>query len=53
MCKKPLQAVPRLRPAKMTKTNHVSRRANRPESGRYCANCLQTLLKEAVWQSSE
>ena len=53
ICKKPLQAVPRLRPSKMTKTNRISRRANRPESGRYCANCLQTLLKEAVWQPSE
>ncbi len=51
ICKKSLQAVPRLRPAKMKKTNRVSRRANRPESGMYCAKCLQTLLKESVWQS--
>ncbi|MHA1476783.1 MAG: 50S ribosomal protein L34e [Promethearchaeota archaeon] len=53
ICKKPLQAIPRLRPSKAKKTNRVSRRANRPESGRYCAHCLQTLLKEAVWQPSE
>ncbi|MHA1460932.1 MAG: 50S ribosomal protein L34e [Promethearchaeota archaeon] len=53
ICKKPLQSIPRLRPSKTKKTNHVSRRANRPESGRYCAHCLQTLIKEAVWQPSE
>ncbi len=48
ICKKPLQSIPRLRPAKMTKTNKTSRRANRPESGRYCANCLKNLIKESV-----
>ena len=30
------------------KTNKTARRTNRMESGRYCAKCLQTLLKEAV-----
>ena len=49
ICKKPLQAVPRLRPSQFKQTDRVSRRANRPESGRYCAKCLQTILKEAVW----
>jgi large subunit ribosomal protein L34e len=48
ICKRPLQGVPKLRPSKMKKTNKVSRRANRIESGRYCAKCLQTLIKEAV-----
>jgi len=49
MCKRPLQSIPRLRPSKMTKTHHTARRANRMESGRYCAKCLQTLIKQTVW----
>ena len=49
ICKKPLQSIPRLRPSKMRKTPKISRRANRLESGRYCAKCLQTLNKNAVW----
>ena len=53
ICKKPLQAVPRLRPSQFKKTDRVSRRANRPESGRYCAKCLQTILKEAVWNPTD
>ncbi|MFX1453132.1 MAG: 50S ribosomal protein L34e [Promethearchaeota archaeon] len=52
ICKKPLQSIPRLRPVKMTKTQKTVRRASRIESGRYCAKCLQTLLKEAVWNQS-
>ena len=51
ICKKPLQSIPRLRPSEMKKTNLTSRRANRIESGRYCAKCLQILLKDAIWQS--
>jgi len=50
ICKKPLQSVPRLRASKMTKTNRTARRANRIESGRYCAKCLQNLIKESVRQ---
>ncbi|MFW9999420.1 MAG: 50S ribosomal protein L34e [Candidatus Hodarchaeota archaeon] len=50
ICKRPIQSIPRLRPSKMVKTQMTSRRANRLESGRYCANCLQTLIKEAVWR---
>ncbi|NVM45588.1 MAG: 50S ribosomal protein L34e [Candidatus Lokiarchaeota archaeon] len=53
ICKKPLQAIPRLRPSQFKKTNRVSRRANRPESGRYCANCLQTILKDAIWHPTD
>jgi len=49
ICKSPLQAIPRLRPAKMKKTNKTSRRANRRESGRYCATCLQTQIKESIY----
>ncbi|MFX1503970.1 MAG: 50S ribosomal protein L34e [Promethearchaeota archaeon] len=49
MCRRPLQSVPRLRPSKMTKTNKTSRRANRIESGRYCAKCLDTMIKETIW----
>ncbi|MFX0104001.1 MAG: 50S ribosomal protein L34e [Candidatus Hodarchaeota archaeon] len=49
ICKKPLQSIPRLRPSKMTKTPKTSRRANRMESGRYCAKCVQILIKDAVW----
>ncbi|MFX1320256.1 MAG: 50S ribosomal protein L34e [Promethearchaeota archaeon] len=49
ICKKPIQSIPRLRPVKMKKTNKTARRANRLESGRYCAKCLQTLIKETVW----
>ena len=48
ICKKPLQAIPKLRPAKMKNTNKSSRKASRLESGRYCAKCLQNLIKEAV-----
>ncbi|MBY9012623.1 MAG: 50S ribosomal protein L34e [Candidatus Lokiarchaeota archaeon] len=53
VCKKPLQAIPRLRPSQFKQTNHVSRRANRPESGRYCGNCLQTILKDAIWHPTD
>jgi large subunit ribosomal protein L34e len=49
ICKKPLQSVPRLRPSKMRKTDKTARRADRLESGRYCSNCLKTLIKESVW----
>ncbi|MFX0140110.1 MAG: 50S ribosomal protein L34e [Candidatus Hodarchaeota archaeon] len=49
ICKKPLQSIPRLRPSKMTKTHKTARRANRVESGRYCAKCLQNLIREKVW----
>ena len=49
ICKRPLISVPRLRPAKMKKTKKSNRRANRIESGRYCAKCLQTIIKESVW----
>jgi len=49
ICKRPLQAVPRLRPSKMIKTQKTARRANRVESGRYCAKCLQNLIKETTW----
>ncbi|MFW9947754.1 MAG: 50S ribosomal protein L34e [Candidatus Odinarchaeota archaeon] len=51
ICKKPLQSIPRLRPFEMKKTNLTSRRANRIESGRYCAKCLQILIKDAIWYS--
>lgn len=51
VCKKPLQSIPRLRPSDMKKTNLASRRANRIESGRYCAKCLQILIKDAIWHS--
>jgi len=49
ICKKPLQSIPRLNSTKMKKSANTSRRANRLESGRYCAKCLQTILKETVW----
>ncbi|MFX1532237.1 MAG: 50S ribosomal protein L34e [Promethearchaeota archaeon] len=49
ICKKPLQSIPRLRPSEMKKTEKTARRANRMESGRYCAKCFQTIIKEAVW----
>ncbi|MFX1574057.1 MAG: 50S ribosomal protein L34e [Promethearchaeota archaeon] len=49
LCKKPLQSIPRLRPSNMRKTDKTARKANRMESGRYCAKCLQRLLKETVW----
>ncbi|MFX1393393.1 MAG: 50S ribosomal protein L34e [Promethearchaeota archaeon] len=49
ICKKPLSSIPKLRPSKMKKTDHVSRRPNRLESGRYCGKCLQNLIKQAVW----
>ncbi|MFX1400056.1 MAG: 50S ribosomal protein L34e [Promethearchaeota archaeon] len=51
ICKKPLQSIPRLRPSEMKKTTKTSRRANRSASGRYCAKCLQSILKETVWRS--
>ncbi|MFX1327376.1 MAG: 50S ribosomal protein L34e [Promethearchaeota archaeon] len=49
ICKKPLQSIPRLRPSEMTKTYKTARRANRAESGRFCAKCLQNLIKSTVW----
>lgn len=49
ICKKPITSIPKVRPSKMKKTNISTRRANRLESGRYCGKCLQTLIKEAVW----
>ncbi|MBY8985862.1 MAG: 50S ribosomal protein L34e [Candidatus Lokiarchaeota archaeon] len=49
ICKRPLQSVPRLRPAKMRQTDITARRANRVESGRYCSICLKTMIKESVW----
>lgn len=49
ICKKPLQSIPQLNSSKMKRTNITSRRANRLESGRYCAKCLQVLLKKTVW----
>ncbi|MHA1292498.1 MAG: 50S ribosomal protein L34e [Promethearchaeota archaeon] len=48
ICKRPLQSVPRLRPAKMKKTHKTAKKANRLESGRYCPKCLQFLIKEAI-----
>ena len=48
ICKKPLQSVPRLRPSKMRNTPKVSRRPSRIESGRYCAQCLKSLIQEAA-----
>ena len=47
-CKRPLESVPRLRPTKMKKTYRTARRANRVESGRYCAKCLKFLIEEKV-----
>jgi ribosomal protein L34E len=49
LCKKPLQSIPNLRPNRFKKTNHVARRANRAESGRYCSKCLQTIIQESIW----
>ncbi|MFX1323679.1 MAG: 50S ribosomal protein L34e [Promethearchaeota archaeon] len=49
ICRKPLQSIPRLRPSEMRKTAKTARRANRLESGRYCAKCLQNLMKETIW----
>ena len=49
LCKRPLQAIPKLRPSEMKKTNKTARRANRLESGRYCTKCLQSLIKETVY----
>ena len=49
ICKKPIKTIPRKRPARMKKTGISSRRPSRLESGRYCAKCLQILIKEAVW----
>ncbi len=48
ICKKKLVSVPRLRPAKMKKTDKTNRRANRIESSRYCTSCLQNLIKNTV-----
>ena len=50
ICKKNLQSIPRERPSKMGKIPLTSRKTNRMESGRYCAKCLQMLIKKAIWQ---
>ncbi|TFG25055.1 MAG: 50S ribosomal protein L34e [Promethearchaeota archaeon] len=49
ICKKPLPSIPKLRPSKMKKTDKITRRPNRLESGRYCGKCLQDLIKQSVW----
>jgi large subunit ribosomal protein L34e len=49
ICKKPLSSIPRLRPAKLRKTNKATRRPNRLASGRYCGNCLKNLIRESIW----
>jgi large subunit ribosomal protein L34e len=48
ICKKPLKSIPRKRPSKMKKTNKVSRRPTRPESGHYCPTCLKQLIEDTV-----
>ena len=48
ICKKPLQSIPRLNSTKMKKSANISRRANRLESGCYCAKCLKTLIEKKV-----
>ncbi|MHA1805627.1 MAG: 50S ribosomal protein L34e [Promethearchaeota archaeon] len=48
-CKKPLQSIPRKRPAQIRKMPRTKRRANRPQSGRYCARCLQTIIQQSIW----
>jgi len=48
ICKRPLQSIPRLRPAEMRKTNKTARAANRVESGRYCSICLKHLIQESI-----
>jgi len=49
ICKKPLSSIPRLRPSKARKTDIATRRPNRLESGRYCANCLKNMIRESIW----
>ena len=49
ICKNRLPAIPRLRPSKMKKSEISKRRSNRLESGRFCAKCLQNLIKQEVW----
>ena len=51
LCKRPLQSIPRLRPSDMKNTDKTKRRATRPESGRYCAKCLKTLIEQSLWTS--
>jgi ribosomal protein L34E len=51
ICKRPLQAIPRLRPVKMKKTRKTHLKANRLESGRYCAKCLHNIIRETIWHS--
>ncbi|MBN1801379.1 MAG: 50S ribosomal protein L34e [Candidatus Lokiarchaeota archaeon] len=49
ICKTPLQSIPQLRPSEMKKTDLTARKANRLEGGRYCAKCLQGLIKNAIY----
>ncbi|MHA1281846.1 MAG: 50S ribosomal protein L34e [Promethearchaeota archaeon] len=51
-CKRPIPSIPRLRPSKMKKTLRTKRRANRMESGRYCAVCLRELIQEQIWNQN-
>ncbi|MFX0073508.1 MAG: 50S ribosomal protein L34e [Candidatus Hermodarchaeota archaeon] len=48
ICKRPLYSIPRARPSKMRNTAKSKRKANRLESGRYCASCLKNLISEKV-----
>ncbi len=48
ICGKPLNGVPRLRPAELRKLPKSLRRPERMYGGVICASCLRSLLKEAI-----
>ncbi|MFX1237719.1 MAG: 50S ribosomal protein L34e [Promethearchaeota archaeon] len=49
ICKKPLQAIPQLRPAELKKTKLTARKPNRLEGGKYCSKCLQRQIRNAIY----
>ncbi|MEB3860100.1 MAG: 50S ribosomal protein L34e [Desulfurococcales archaeon] len=48
VCRKPLNGVPRLRPAKLRNLAKTSKRPERPYGGVLCHKCLETLLRKSI-----
>ena len=48
VCGKPLNGVPRLRPAQLRRLSKTAKRPERPYGGVLCHKCLETLLRKAI-----
>jgi len=47
-CGRPLNAVPRLRPNRLSKMSKTAKRPERPYGGVLCAACLAELIRESI-----